>query len=235
MSDAVYGLVGALGGSLLTAAVAYWGPLHQQREAAKQAELQRSADLRRAEMEIEAARAQAEEARRHVEIQAQIGRLVEVRSTLRAWQFLLDGALAEMKVVGSLDLDRFREEEQEAMRKGVRALDEVMHDQWYVPISHYELAPGDPPTEWMDRSFSPNGLLVEALKEYGARIRALVLAGRPASVEDMRKIDRLRAEASRERGVMSEIIEDRLATIITSHDLPRDSVPSRSRRTHPQH
>lgn len=179
-------------------------------------------------MEIEAARAQAEVARQHVEIQAETGRLVDVRSTLRAWQFVLDGALAEMHL-GIFDLDRFREEERAAMARGMRAQDAVIHDQWYVAISRY----GDPhessqPTQ---RS-SAHGLLAETLKEYGARIRALGLAGRPESVEEKEQLDELRAQASQERGRTSEIIEGRLESIIS--DLPRNSVPRRSRQTHPQ-
>ncbi|MER5521641.1 hypothetical protein [Streptomyces sp. NPDC002763] len=232
MSDAVYGLIGALGGSLLTAAVAYWGPLHQQREVAKQAELQRSADMRRAEMEIEAARAQVEEARRGDEIRAEIGRLVDVRSALRVWQFVLDRAHDELKWAGPLDLGRFREDERELMTKSMRALDEVMHDQWFVPVSLYELAPGDPPTRRMDRSSSPNGLVVEALKEYGARIRALGLVGRPASDEEKAQLDQLKARANEERGMMSELIEERLENVVG--DLPRNPVPLRSRQAHPR-
>ncbi|MGW4995410.1 hypothetical protein ACWEQ3_48970 [Streptomyces mirabilis] len=237
MSDAVYGLIGALGGSLLTAAVAYWGPLHQQREVAKQAELQRSADMRRAEMEIEAARTQAEEARRGEEIRAEIGRLIDVRSALRVWQFVLDRAHDELKWAGPLDLDRFREDERELMTKGMRALDEVMHDQWFVPVSLYELAPEDlapedPPARRMDRSSSPNGLVVEALKEYGARIRALGLVGRSASDEEKAELDQLKARANQERGMMSELIEERLENIV--EDLPRSQVPPRSRQAHPR-
>ncbi|MFF4803243.1 hypothetical protein ACFY1U_33320 [Streptomyces sp. NPDC001351] len=232
MSDAVYGLIGALGGSLLTAAVAYWGPLHQQREVAKQAELQRSADMRRAEMEIEAVRAQAEEARRGEAIQAEIGRLVDVRSALRVWQFELDRAHDELRWAGPLDLDRFREDERELMTKGVRALDEVMHDQWFVPVSLYELAPEDPPTRRIDRSSSPNGLVVEALKDYGARIRALALVGRPASDEEKAELDQLKARANQERGMMSELIEERLENIV--EDLPRNQVPPRSQQARPR-
>ncbi|WP_326715708.1 hypothetical protein OG758_48265 [Streptomyces sp. NBC_01474] len=227
MSDAVYGLVGALGGSLFTAAVAYWGPLHQQREVARQAELQRSADMRRAETEIEAARAQAEEARRHAAIQAEIGRLVDVRSTLRAWQFVLDGASAEIQL-GIFDVDRFREEEREATAKSMRALDEVMHDSWYVSLSHYGDAYEPPPTH----SSSAHGLLTEILKAYGARIRTLGLAGRPASVEEKEQLNELKARASHERGRMSEIIEDRLEGIVG--DSPRTSAPRRSPETRPQ-
>ena len=183
-------------------------------------------------MEIEAARAQAEEARRGEEIQAEIGRLVDVRSALREWQFELDRAHDELRWAGPLDLDRFREDERELMTKGVRALDEVMHDQWFVPVSHYELAPGDPPTRRMNRSSSPNGLVVEALKDYGARIRALALVGRPASDEEKAELDQLKARASQERGMMSELIEERLENIV--EDLPRNQVPPRSQQAHPR-
>jgi hypothetical protein len=160
---------------------------------------------------------------RRAEIQAEIGRLVDVRSTLRAWQFVLDGALAELQLAGTLDMDRFREEEREAMAKGMRALDDLMHDQWYVVISHY----GDPhgPSQPTHRS-SAHGLLTETLKEYGARIRAFGLAGRPASVAEKQQLDELSARASQERGRMSEIIESRLERIV--NDLPRDSTPHRN-------
>ncbi|MFE5689152.1 hypothetical protein [Streptomyces sp. NPDC056512] len=204
MSDAVYGLAGALGGSLVTAAVAYWGPLHQQREVAKQAELQRSAELRRAEIEIEAARAQAEEARKHLRNQAEIGRLVDVRSTLRAWELVLDDAFLEMRISSTFDVDRFRETEQEAMAKGLRALDEVMHDDWYVVISYY----GDP-------TYGPHLNLVESLKECGERIKALGLAGRLPSAEEQEELDELRDQIGHARGRMSEIIAERLDSIVT--------------------
>ena len=210
MSDAVYGLVGALSGSLMTAAVAYWGPLHQQREVARQAELQRIAEMRRAEMEIEAARAQADEARRHVRYPQEIARLVEVRSALRAWQLALDDASADMQLMGALDLGRFREKEQEVMAKALRALDEVMHDHWYVPVSYY----GEEPTR-------EDELLVETLKMWGARIRTLGLSGRPLSVEEKEELDELRAQASRQRRRISDFIEKRLESIFIRHEPPR--------------
>lgn len=209
MSDAVYGLIGVLGGSLVTAAVAYWGPLHQQREVARQAESQQHADMRRAEMEIEAARAQAEEARRHVRNQAEIGRLVDVRSTLRSWQLVLDVALAEMQLAGALNLDRFRDQEHQAMTKSLRALDEVMHDHWYVRISQY----GDETSPPTHRS-SPHGPLVEALQEYAARIRELGLARRPPSLGEKEELEELRAHVVQERGRISEMVEERLESIV---------------------
>ncbi|GAA1280909.1 hypothetical protein GCM10009646_79970 [Streptomyces aureus] len=178
-------------------------------------------------MEIEAARAQAEEARRHAAVQAEIGRLVDVRSTLRAWQSVLDGAVAEIQL-DIFDLDRFREEEREATAKGMRALDEVMHDSWYVALSHY----GDPYEPPLTHSSSAHGLLTETLKEYGARIRTLGRAGRPALAEEKEQLDELKAQASHERGRMSETIEGRLESIVV--DLPRASAPRWSPETHPQ-
>ncbi|MFE5175386.1 hypothetical protein [Streptomyces sp. NPDC056634] len=90
------------------------------------------------------------------------------------------------------------------MAKGLRALDEVMHDDWYVVISYY----GDP-------TYGPHLNLVESLKECGERIKALGLAGRLPSAEEQEELDELRDQIGHARGRMSEIIAERLDSIVT--------------------
>ncbi|MFD7921337.1 hypothetical protein ACFV3R_19180 [Streptomyces sp. NPDC059740] len=193
MSDAVYGLVGALGGALLTAGVAYWGPLHQQREAARQ----------------------TAEAQRRTSLEAEVGRLVDIRSTLRTWQRVLDDAFALMVLGAPLDLDEFKAAEAEAKSRALRALDEVMRDGWYIPVSSYGLpGPSGGP--------APHSRLVEVLTEMGQRIRRLGLAGRSVAREEAeaQEFHALSVEAGRERGEMSEIIQDRLENMAVR--FPRD-------------
>ncbi|MFE5006696.1 hypothetical protein ACFRJ3_18980 [Streptomyces sp. NPDC056696] len=123
---------------------------------------------------------------------------------MRAWELVLDDAFLEMRISSTFDVDRFRETEQEAMAKGLRALDEVMHDDWYVVISYY----GDP-------TYGPHLNLVESLKECGERIKALGLAGRLPSAEEQEELDELRDQIGHARGRMSEIIAERLDSIVT--------------------
>ncbi|MFF2248434.1 hypothetical protein [Streptomyces sp. NPDC058142] len=123
---------------------------------------------------------------------------------MRAWELVLDDAFLEMRISSTFDVDRFRETEQEAMAKGLRALDEVMHDDWYVVISYY----GDP-------THGPHLNLVESLKECGERIKALGLAGRLPSAEEQEELDELRDQIGHARGRMSEIIAERLDSIVT--------------------
>ncbi|MHC3475590.1 hypothetical protein ACYF6T_43990 [Streptomyces sp. 7R007] len=99
-----------------------------------------------------------------------------------------------MQLLGTLDVNRFREEEREATARGLRAPDELMHDDWYVAISDY----GDPhePSDESTHDASAHGHPVETLNDYGARIRAPAVTGRAASDGEKLELDALRKPAT---------------------------------------
>ncbi|MFH9426311.1 hypothetical protein [Streptomyces sp. NPDC017529] len=181
MSDALYGLIGALGGAALGAAGAYWGPLRQQREVALQAAAERMY------------------AERHEKIE----RLIAVRSSLRAWNALLNRTFLEMQIPGrSVDLDQFRQDELNAMNEGWRALDAVMHDHVVVSaaIQRHLLA---------NETFRPS-MLTEALEQFGLRLSQVGQDGLPMSAEALEELEALSQRAANWRRDLSAVIESRL-------------------------
>ncbi|MET7906654.1 hypothetical protein ABZS86_36520 [Streptomyces sp. NPDC005355] len=227
MSDALYGLMGALGGSVVTAVAAYWGPLHQQREAAKQAcweaEFQRAEDRRLAEMQVEAAREEtqaareeAQAAREEVAKQEQIGRLAEIRTALREWQEVLDRTVQEMWNGAPVNLERFDAAEDSARIRASRAIDDVMRDEWFIPQSKYDRHDGTGRYRT-----SANGQVMAAMRDYRDLIRESVLSNSQASPALLRDLMWSQAEATEMRGMMSQVIEARMREVHTGEDQGR--------------
>ncbi|MGA4846541.1 hypothetical protein ACOBQB_09825 [Streptomyces sp. G5(2025)] len=192
MSDALHGLIGALGGAALGAMGAYLGPLRQQREAALQAAV----------------------ARMYAERHEKIQRLVEVRSALREWNILLNRTFNELQDSRrNVDMDRFRQDELNAMNAGWKALDAVMHD--WVGL-RAEVSSGHP---LADGTFRPP-VLTEALTEYGLRISQAAQDGPGMSHETFEELTALSDRAWSARGHLSEAIERRLEAYM-SEGAPR--------------
>src|SRR5438046_6201758 len=114
MSEALYGLLGALGGALITGAAAYWGPLQMQRRAFA---AERDRD--------EAARRDAEEARREEQLravsaevtskfqaqrEAETTRIIRMRTTTRAWSEFLARSIQDLGLGRPADVERFDEQ-----------------------------------------------------------------------------------------------------------------------------
>ncbi|MDQ0578312.1 hypothetical protein QF030_000490 [Streptomyces rishiriensis] len=86
MQDAVYGLLGALGGAVLAGAATYWGPLQAQKAARREAERQR-----------EQAQAEAAAAKVHEHRSAQVARVALIRRVVGNWCHLLEVTLDEVQ------------------------------------------------------------------------------------------------------------------------------------------
>ncbi|MEV6957517.1 hypothetical protein [Streptomyces sp. NPDC051183] len=86
MQDAVYSLLGALGGAAFAGAAAYWGPLRAQKAARQEAERQR-----------EQAQSEAEEARTHERRSSQVARVALIRRVVGNWCYLLDVTLDKVQ------------------------------------------------------------------------------------------------------------------------------------------
>ncbi|MER6279695.1 hypothetical protein ABT202_25965 [Streptomyces sp900105245] len=78
MQDALYGLLGGLGGAAIAAGAAYWGPVKAQKEALREAERQR-----------ELAQAQAEAVRADERRMARLARVALIRRRIGDWMHLL--------------------------------------------------------------------------------------------------------------------------------------------------
>lgn len=101
MTEALYGLLGALGGALITSAAAYWGPLQMQRRAFAADAERTEATRREAETEREAARqaevGRAEAARQEAEAERELARQQadQLQETVRSlWQVQREEAAA---------------------------------------------------------------------------------------------------------------------------------------------
>lgn len=86
MQDAVYGLLGALGGAVVAGAATYWGPLQAQKAARREAERQR-----------EQAQAEAAAAKEHEFASARVARVALIRRVVGNWCHLLEVTLDEVR------------------------------------------------------------------------------------------------------------------------------------------
>ncbi|MFJ4536622.1 hypothetical protein ACIP39_11720 [Streptomyces tibetensis] len=101
MQDAIYGLLGALGGAALAGAAAYWGPLQAQKAARREAERQR-----------EQAEADAAAAKEHERRSALMARTALIRRVVGNWCHLLEATLDEVQQGHAVDQDFFEEARQ---------------------------------------------------------------------------------------------------------------------------
>ncbi|MFE7439476.1 hypothetical protein ACFU7X_03310 [Streptomyces chartreusis] len=124
MSDAVYGLLGALGGAIVAGAATFYGPLQLQKRA-----------LREATAERDSAHAQAEVARQYALQRAQIGRVVQVRKSMAAWDNLLDRMYRQIQSRRVVHPDEFRQAAECARDVATAALYDALNDGLYIPAS----------------------------------------------------------------------------------------------------
>ncbi|MFE7113937.1 hypothetical protein ACFU99_00710 [Streptomyces sp. NPDC057654] len=157
MSEAVYGVLGALGGSLVAAAAAYWGPLRLQRQTAAHDRMRLRAEQQAAaQAEAAAAQAAAEE-REYREQQARldeqrlrrslweermrieeakaisrretaIKRIVLVRTTAREWSQILDRILQDLEHGQDVTVEHFDRHVSPLRSATQAALDGAMQD-----------------------------------------------------------------------------------------------------------
>ncbi|MFF1693715.1 hypothetical protein ACFVXC_08860 [Streptomyces sp. NPDC058257] len=115
MQEAVYGLLGAVGGAVVTAAAAYWGPLQAQKRSREQAEEERRLAQERAEQEGALVRREAAAAERRERQQAQVAVVARVRRSVGDWCQLLSAA--RYRYDGGIADDQRRRDEEERFRQ----------------------------------------------------------------------------------------------------------------------
>ncbi|MFB6676440.1 hypothetical protein ACFCWG_29260 [Streptomyces sp. NPDC056390] len=123
MSDAVYGLLGALGGAIVAGTATFYGPLQLQKRA-----------LREASAERDSTHAHAE-ANRQSELQrAQVARVVQVRKAMAAWDNLLVRTFRLLEN-GIVDTEAFHQAAEQARVDASTALYEALNDGLYIPVT----------------------------------------------------------------------------------------------------
>ncbi|MET9451821.1 hypothetical protein [Streptomyces cinerochromogenes] len=146
---AVYGAVGAVGGALIGAGAAVWGPLLVQRGSSRE------------QKEAEARRRAGEE----------VERIVQIRSTGRAWQDTLERTVQDLEAGRPVDIDRFDETIGGLEREAAAAAYAAAVDGMWVGLGPAE---GD---------YSP-GLVLELLAAGTGQVRAAILRLQSGDIGD---------------------------------------------------
>jgi hypothetical protein len=123
MSETLYGLLGVLGGALVTSAAAYWGPLQVQREQSRAA-------LR----EAESAR---DEARRQSQKEGEVNRIISMRKATRAWSDLLARTIQDLGLGRPVRIEDFDAAVADAGDQAQLALDHALLDGIWIYQSSY--------------------------------------------------------------------------------------------------
>ncbi|MEU8569550.1 hypothetical protein AB0C51_14500 [Streptomyces pathocidini] len=105
-NSALYGLLGALGGAAITSLAAFYGPLRLHRRQARQRQDEERAQLKEAELD----------------------RLLRMRSTGRGWLDALERTVQDLEAGRAPDVDRFDESVQVLSREGTVAAYSLAHD-----------------------------------------------------------------------------------------------------------
>ncbi|MGP4004469.1 hypothetical protein [Streptomyces sp. 8N706] len=226
--NALYGLVGAVAGALVTGVAGIFGPLKLQKRNAEQ---QYATDRRTSD---------------DVEVQ----RLIDLRTTVRAWHTALQDIAQELELGRSVDFERFeqvvhgrREAASAAIDAGIRS-DVYVHQinafsgpTGDVPPLRVErvqpapprlptatpdqgVAPGRPSTErrrprsYFDHETRERFVLVLDVLEAATRlIRGLVIKGSQLQEDDRTDLDSALSEVSRARDRLATLLLDRIAEI----------------------
>ncbi|WP_225828644.1 hypothetical protein [Streptomyces naphthomycinicus] len=187
MSETVYGLLGALGGSLITAAAAYWGPLRLSAAARK-----------------EAGRAEGR-ARR----EAETTRIILMRTTTRTWRDLLARTIEDLELGLLVEITAFDEAVTTARDSAQSALDHALHDGIWIQQTGYgyPAAPSGP--------FGPDQLRVlTALGHLTNLTRVAVIRGEPLDTDRAAALRRALDTADEARGELSAALLNRLEQIM---------------------
>ncbi|MFD9469304.1 hypothetical protein [Streptomyces goshikiensis] len=115
MSEAIYGLLGALGGTLITAAAGYWGPWRVA-QAARQDTYEAAALTRR---------------------EAEIARIILMRHTTRAWRDHLAQTITTLELAWPVIHEDFDEVVSPCRDAARSALDHALHDGIWVSQTNY--------------------------------------------------------------------------------------------------
>ncbi|WP_406129323.1 hypothetical protein OHQ89_47475 [Streptomyces canus] len=192
MSEAVFGLLGALGGALITAAAAYWGPWRVAQAAREEAWL---VDAR---------------ARRD----AEISRIILMRTTARTWRDLLADSIAMLGLGVPVDRTSFEEKVTAARNAAQSAFDHALHDGIWIPQGPYgSRFAGDHPVMY---EFNRLTDLVRSEIETVASGESVG----PLERERLQALLRAQGEADAARGELSSFFLERLERLMDVTVMP---------------
>jgi hypothetical protein len=238
MSEAVYGLLGALGGTFVSAAAAYWGPLQVQRRSAA-AEAARSESARReAVAEREEARQQAERervasavireseraeaasVREHERRESEINRIISMRTTTRDWANLLARTVQDLELGRPVSISQYDTDVARIQGRAETALDHALHDGVWIRQSAYGYPAGGAGNEGQR--------VIAFLGEVAQLMRAAVIKGEPLEQSQAAELRRSLDRADEARGAMSSALLNHLEEVMGGVTViePFRSVPS---------
>ncbi|WP_369215588.1 hypothetical protein [Streptomyces flavofungini] len=189
MSETVVGLLGALGGSIVTAAAAYWGPVHV----------------------ASAARRAAKEAEGRARREAEPTRIIIMRTTTRAWRDLLARSIQDLELGLLVDIAAFDAALTTARDSAQSALDHALHDGVWIQQSGY----GYPSATSPSAAFGPDQLRVlKALRHVTEMTRESVIRREPIEAERIMALERALHAADGARGELSAALLNRLEQVM---------------------
>ncbi|GAA2445543.1 hypothetical protein [Streptomyces glaucus] len=213
MSDALYGLIGALGGALIVGVTAYWGPLQAQREA-----------LARAREESEQARRDAEQKEAAERVRARreaaAERIIRVRTTTRAWSQLLQRYLQDLRHGHDVSLPDFDAAVHAARTEAHAAIDRAMDHGLLVLLPQ---TPGHTHYRQPEAAFDEQRRMhvrpelqsvTVALNEAMSLMRMVILGGDPVPQDRIEELQTALAEADDARHELTLFLMDRLEEIV---------------------
>lgn len=186
MADALYGLLGVVGGSLVTAVAGIWGPLQLQRR-----ELNRQRD------ELTRAQAESTRAQRDVLVAQAAEAIVLMRTAAREWEQLLKRFAQDLSAGRSVDVSDFDSAVWSVRQEALAAVDRSV-----VTVGI-----------WVEQDGSPAFGLHSTLREATLLTRAMVLAGPPLSAEQQEELAQTLRTALEARLDFSRKLLDELESI----------------------
>lgn len=141
MPEVLYGVLGALGGALITALGAYWGPLQVQRTT-----------LRAQRQEVREQAASTERAQGEVRKEERVERVILVRSTLRDWNDVLYRAVQDLELGRQLSAEDFDVTLARVRDAAHAAVDAMLRDGLWIGQSAYGYPVNDPLSQDGQRS-----------------------------------------------------------------------------------
>lgn len=230
MTEALYGLLGALGGALITSAAAYWGPLQMQRrvfaaERERDETARREAEAARREEQIRAASAE-QTSQLQAQREAETSRIIRMRTTTRAWSDFLARSIQDLGLGRPVDVERFDEQTLAARNETQSALDHALHDGIWIWQSGY----GFPAQQLrVQPAHSPEQFRVlEALARVTELTREAVIKGERLDTEGVAALRNALDKADEARGALNAALFNRLEEVmgITVVGGPSGSLPA---------
>jgi hypothetical protein len=204
VSQALYGMLGALGGALFTGTIAYFGPIQMQRRAF--AEQREQAAAARRDSETATLRASGRADR-----EAETTRIVLMRTTTRTWRDLLARTVQDLELGLLVEIAPFDEALDVARGGAKSALDHALHDGIWIHHSAY----GYPALPAAGQGDSGEQLRVlEALDRVTQLTRAAVIRREPVDEEQLARLRQALDAADEARSALSARLLNRLEQLM---------------------